>query len=83
MQFCFAEIGLCTLCLRKAQPNYKLKFDSLGLNALRIDNADETDAWPSNESEAGVHLVFIETSLLFLCKFPLISMGTASLTLEM
>ena len=37
-------------------------------------------AWPLNESEAGVHLVLIETSLLFLCKFLLISMKTASLT---
>ena len=38
------------------------------------------DAWPLNESEAGVDLVLIETSLLFLCKFLLISMQTASLT---
>ena len=37
-------------------------------------------AWPLNESEAGVDLVLIETSLLFLCKFLLISMRTASLT---
>ena len=39
-------------------------------------------AWPLNESEAGVDLVFIETSLLFLCKFLLIilSMRTGSLT---
>ena len=36
--------------------------------------------WPLNESEAGVDLVLIETSLLFICKFPLISMRTASLT---
>ena len=35
-----------------------------------------------NESEAGVDLVLIETSLLFLCKFLLISMTTTSLTLE-
>ena len=33
--------------------------------------------WPLNESEAGVDLVLIKTSLLFLCKFPLISMITA------
>ena len=26
------------------------------------------DAWPLNESEAGVDLVLIETSLLFLCQ---------------
>ena len=26
-------------------------------------------AWPLNESEAGVDLVLMETSLLFLCKF--------------
>ena len=36
-------------------------------------------AWPLNESEAGGDLVLIETSLLFLCKFLLISMRTASL----
>ena len=36
-------------------------------------------AWPLNESEAGVDLV-IETLLLFICKFLLISMRTASLT---
>ena len=36
-------------------------------------------AWPLNESEAGVDLVLIETSLLFKCKFLLISMRTASL----
>ena len=39
-------------------------------------------AWPLNESEAGVDLVLIETSLLFICKFLLISTRTASLTLE-
>jgi len=37
-------------------------------------------AWPLNESEAGVDLVLIETSFLFICKFILISMRTASLT---
>ena len=37
-------------------------------------------AWPLNESEAGVDLVLIETSLLLLCKLLLISMRTASLT---
>ena len=36
--------------------------------------------WPLNESEAGVNLVLIETSMLFICKFLLISMRTASLT---
>ena len=36
-------------------------------------------AWPLNESEAGVDLVLIETSLLLLCKFLLISTRTASL----
>ena len=35
-------------------------------------------AWPLNESEAGGDFVVIETSLLFLCKFLLISMRTAS-----
>ena len=39
-------------------------------------------AWPVNESEAGVDLVLIETSLLFLSKFLLISMTTTSLTSE-
>ena len=39
-------------------------------------------AWPLNEREAGVDLVFIETFLLFLCKFLLISTRTASLTQE-
>ena len=37
-------------------------------------------AWPLNESEDGVDLVLIETSLLFIWKFILISMRTASLT---
>ena len=37
-------------------------------------------AWPLNESEAGVDLVLMETSLLFVCKVPLISTRTASLT---
>ena len=37
-------------------------------------------AWPLNESEAGVDLVLIETLLLFICKFLLISMRTAPLT---
>ena len=36
--------------------------------------------WPLNESEAGVDLVLIETSLPFLCKFLLITMTTTSLT---
>ena len=36
--------------------------------------------WPLNESEAGVDLVLIETLLLFICKFLLISLRTASLT---
>ena len=37
-------------------------------------------AWPLNESEAGVDLVLIETSQLFLCKFLVISIRTASST---
>ena len=37
-------------------------------------------AWPLSESEAGVGLVLIETSRLFLRKFLIISMRTASLT---
>ena len=36
-------------------------------------------AWPLNESEAGVDLVLIVTSLLLLYKFLLISMRVASL----
>ena len=36
-------------------------------------------AWPLNESEAGVDLVLIVTSLLLLRKFLLISMRIASL----
>ena len=39
-------------------------------------------AWPLSESEAGVDLVLIETSLLLLYKFLPISMGTASLAYE-
>ena len=39
-------------------------------------------AWPLNESDAGVDLILIETSLLFLCKFLLISTRTASSTLK-
>ena len=34
-------------------------------------------ARPLNESEAGVDLVLIETSLIFLCKFLLIGMRTS------
>ena len=37
-------------------------------------------ARPLNENEAGDDLVLIQTSLLFLCKFLLISMRIASLT---
>ena len=36
--------------------------------------------WPMNDSEAGVDFVLTETSLLFLCKFLLISMTTTSVT---
>ena len=39
-------------------------------------------AWSSNESEAGVDIVLVETSQLFLSKFLLISIRTASLTQE-
>ena len=35
-------------------------------------------AWPFNENEAGSDLVLIEISWLFLCKFLLINMRTAS-----
>ena len=37
-------------------------------------------AWSLNEGESGVDLILIETSLLFLCKFLLISIRAASLT---
>ena len=37
-------------------------------------------AWPLNENEAAVDLVLTETSLPFLCKLPLISTRTGSLT---
>ena len=37
-------------------------------------------ALPLNESEVGVDLVLIESSLLFLCNFALIGLRTASLT---
>ena len=40
-------------------------------------------AWPLNKNEAAVDLVLRETLLLFLRKFQLISMRTASLTNEM
>ena len=40
-------------------------------------------AWPLNESEAGVDLVLIETSLLFICKFLLISMKTENSIINM
>ena len=36
--------------------------------------------WSMNESEAGVNLVWIQTLLLFSCKFLIISMTTTSLT---
>ena len=39
-------------------------------------------AWPLNESEAGGDLVLTETLVLFISKFLLISMRTASLTWE-
>ena len=39
-------------------------------------------AWSSNESEAGVDMVLVETSQLFLSKFLLISIRTTSLTYE-
>jgi len=39
-------------------------------------------ARPPNESEAGVDPALTETSVLFICKFLLISMRTASLTWE-
>ena len=37
-------------------------------------------AGPLNESEAGIDLALIDTSLLFLCKFLIINIRTASLT---
>ena len=38
--------------------------------------------WRMHESEAGVDLALIETSLLFLCKYLLISLTTTLLTQE-
>ena len=41
-------------------------------------------AWPLNESEAGVDLILIETSLLFLCKFlQVVSMHEYSINLTL
>ena len=39
-------------------------------------------AWPLNESEAGVDLVLIETSLLFICKLLLITMGNSMINMR-
>ena len=52
------------------------------LKSLLIDHSTVVClvAWPLNESEAGGDLVLIATSLLFLCKFLVISIRTASLT---
>ena len=49
---------------------------------LRIDHFTVVClvSWPLNESEAGVDLVLLQTSLLFLCKFQLIGLRKASLT---
>ena len=68
--------SLCIICM------IQINFLSCGRLLLSIDHFSFVClvAWHLNESEAGVHLVLIETSLLFLCKFLLISMRTSSLT---
>ena len=53
------------------RPNFRVSIDLFTVVCLAT--------WPLNESEAGGDLVMIETSLLLLCKFLLISMRTASL----
>ena len=55
--------------------------DAVSITASSIDHLRIVClvGWPMNESEAGVDLVLIESSLLFLYKFLLISMRAASL----
>ena len=56
----------------------------LGNKMYRVDHVTVVClvAWLLNENEAGSDLILTETYLLFLCKFLLISMRTASVTLE-
>ena len=60
---------------------YKIKLSLLlFLLSIRHFTVVGLVAWSLTESEAGVDLVLIETSLLFLCKFLIVSMRTASST---
>ena len=56
--------------------------ESFIIQTLKIDHFTVVYlvTWPLNKSEAGVDLSLTETSLIFLCKFLLISMRTKSLT---
>ena len=67
-----------TECTKKKHDNVRIKRIVLDLHDV-IDHFTVVClvAWPLNESEAGGDLVLIQTSLLFLCKFLLISMRTA------
>ena len=61
-----------------------LQFDAILVQRPAIDHFTVVClvAWPLNESEAGVDLVLIEPSLLFICKLLLISMRTAPASLS-
>ena len=67
---------------------YKLFYHTTNVTVLCVKHSVLIDhftvvclvSWPLNENEAGGDLVWIEISLLFLCKFVLISMRTTSLT---
>ena len=58
----------------------KSTFDLIPVSPINLFKVVCLVTWPLNESEAVGDLVMIETSLLLLCKFLLISMRTASLT---
>ena len=69
---------LYNLCVLLSKTNTRL----LSLSVLNIGNRPFYScvlSWPLNENEAGGDLVLIETSLLFLCKFVVISMRRTSL----
>ena len=75
--YCSVKISHCSLL---GNHSFEVKFNKM--SQLGIDHFTVVClvAWPLNESEAGVDLVLIETLLLFICKFLLVSMRTASLT---